>query len=168
MDQSDGNGADHSNLRISRYREIEREADVFGRIIGVRRLKPSEQTKIDGFTPELSGHNILEFDVFDDDGKPTGEKRKQYISHRSPMIFAASVCEIDHHPLVFPRSRQELDANYDMLDGEGIAAAAVALARLMRRTEFPFEQTKEMAKNSQGTSFSDFSAGASEMASPTT
>lgn len=166
MDQGNGNGAAHLDLRLSRYREIEREADTWGRIIGVRRLKPSEQTRVDGYTPELSGHNIIEFDVFDDDGKPTGEKRKQYISHRSPMIFAASVCEIDHNPIMFPRSRQELDANYDMLDGEGIAAAAVALARLMRRTEFPFEQTKEMAKNSSATPSSDFNVGASETVLP--
>jgi hypothetical protein len=168
MDQSHGSNGHGPppDLRHSRYREIEREADTWGRIIGVRRLKPSEQTRIDGYTPELSGHNVLEFDVFDDDGKPTGEKRKQYVSHRAPMIFTASVCEVDHVPIVFPRSRQELDANYDMLDGEGIAAAAVALARLMRRTEYTFEETKDMAKNSSATPSSGSNAGASETVLP--
>jgi hypothetical protein len=161
-DQTNGGRAPPTaDVRLSRYKEIEREADSFGRIIGVRRLKPSEQTRIDGMSPELHGHNTLELDVYDDTGKATGEKRKQYISHRAPLILAASVCEVDRAPMPFPRSRAELDATYDMLDSEGLAAASVALARLMMRTELPLEQVKEIAKNSPATPSLDSNAGSS-------
>lgn len=165
MDQNGQGPPAHVELRVSRYKEIEREVDAFGRIIGVRRLKPSEQTKLDGLSPELSGSNVIEVDVYDDEGKPTGEKKKHYISHRAPLVLAASVCEIDRVPMPFPRTRAELDATFDMLDNEGIAAASMALAKLINRTEFTLEQSRDMAKNSPATPSSGFNVGSSETVS---
>jgi hypothetical protein len=152
--------------RTQRYREIEREADVFGRIIGVRRLKLSEQTRITGLCPELSGHDILDVPIYDANGEDTGNTRRSYVSHRGPLMLAASVCELNRHPLPFPRTRVELDTTYDLLDGEGLEAAGNALKRLIDRTEFAPEQTKEMAKNLSGTSSSDSNNGLSETVSP--
>jgi hypothetical protein len=37
--------------RLNRYRQIEREADALGRLIGVHRLKISQQLKIEEMTP---------------------------------------------------------------------------------------------------------------------
>jgi hypothetical protein len=53
--------------------------------------------------------------------------------HRLPLQVAAAVCEIDGIRIPFPRSRGELDAIYDRLDGEGVAAASVAFARLAEK-----------------------------------
>ncbi len=44
-----------SEIKIARYQTVEKEADGFGRLIGVRRLKPSEQTKLAGMTADLTG-----------------------------------------------------------------------------------------------------------------
>ena len=35
-----------SEVKLARYKTVEKEADAFGRLIGVRRLKPSEQTRL--------------------------------------------------------------------------------------------------------------------------
>lgn len=109
-----------TEAKLARYSQIEKMADGFGRLIGVRRLKPSEQTKLAGMTTELTGH--------DDFPKPDGTVIM--IPHRMPLMIAASVCLIDEAHIPFPRNRPELDAIYDRLDVEGIEAAGRAFAKL--------------------------------------
>jgi hypothetical protein len=109
-----------SEIKLARYSTVEKEADKFGRVIGVRRLKPSEQVKVSGFTAELTGSD----EVLSDTGD------KVLIPHRMPLLIASAVCMIDEARIPFPRSRSELDAIYDRLDSEGIAAAGIALVRL--------------------------------------
>jgi hypothetical protein len=109
-----------SEIKLARYSTVEKEADDFGRVIGVRRLKPSEQTKLAGMTADLSGSDEAE--------QPDGTKVQ--VSHRLPLMIAASVCKIDEIHIPFPRNRGELDSMYDRLDAEGIAAASRAMVRL--------------------------------------
>jgi hypothetical protein len=116
-----------SEIKLARYNKVEREADKFGRLIGVRRLKPSEQTKAAGLTADLSGS--------DEVLSETGEKI--LVPHRLPLMIAATVCEIDGDPIPFPRSRGELDAIYDRLDVEGLAAAGTAATRLNQAEDAP-------------------------------
>ena len=105
---------------ITRYARIEREADAFGRIIGVRKLKISQQTKVSELTPGLEGSAEVELT----------DKRIVTIARRTQMLIAAAVCEIDQVAIPFPKSRGELDAIADRLDEEGLVAAMVAYARL--------------------------------------
>jgi hypothetical protein len=109
-----------SEAKLARYNTIEKEADDFGRVIGVRRLKPSEQTKVAGMTADLTGH--------EEALNPEGDKVQ--VSHRLPLMIAAAVCMIDDARIPFARNRGELDAMYDRLDVEGLAAAGRALVRL--------------------------------------
>lgn len=109
-----------SEAIANRYREQEKEADDLGRIITVRRLRPSEQTKVAGYCADLTGAD----EVTGPDGV------KVQVPHRMPLLIAAAVCKIGDTHLSFPRSRAELDANYDILDAEGLAAAGAAVARL--------------------------------------
>lgn len=133
-----------SEVKLARYSEVVKEADEFGRIIGVRRLKPSEQTKIDGMTSELFGYDEMTNDK--------GEKVR--IPHRMPLLLAAAVCYISdtngevHVP--FPRSRGELDAIYDRLDTEGISAAGKAFVKLTG-IEVEVKEPLTEAKNLSGT-----------------
>lgn len=110
-----------SEIRIQRYRQVERKADAMGRVIGVRRLKPSEQGRLQGYTADLGGQEEVE-------NPDTGEMIK--VSHKTPYFIAATVCEIDGVHIMFPRNRGELDSIYDRLDVEGVTAAAQALAIL--------------------------------------
>lgn len=109
-----------SETIASRYRDRETEADELGRIITVRRLRPSEQTKVAGYCADLTGA--------DEVTGPDGAKIQ--VPHRMPLLIAGAVCRIDEIHLRFPQSRAELDANYDLLDAEGLAAAGTAVARL--------------------------------------
>lgn len=109
-----------SQIKLARYSQVEKEADAFGRVIGVRRLKPSEQVKIAGMCADLTGSE----EVMSDDGE------KLLIPHRMPLMIAAAVCLIDEVRIPFPRSRGELDAIYDRLDSEGLSAASAAIGRL--------------------------------------
>lgn len=86
----------------ARYTKVEREADAFGRIIGVHRLK-------------LSQHVMLE------EMAPSG---------KGSVTLAAMVCEIDQIPIPFPKTRGELNAILDRLDVEGLDAANTAWKRL--------------------------------------
>jgi hypothetical protein len=124
-----------SEIRLARYSQVEREADAFGRVIGVRRLKPSEQTKVAEFTSAITGYDEVTM-------PETGIKMP--ISHRLPLMIAAAVCEIDGVKIPFAKSRSELDSIYDKLDREGLAAASKAFGK------FQFdeiEDSKEAAKN---------------------
>ncbi|UGY23720.1 hypothetical protein HU675_0038205 [Bradyrhizobium septentrionale] len=124
-----------SEMIMARYKRIEREADDLGRVIGVRKLRPSEQTKLTGMTPDLagSGEHI------------TPDGVKHFVPDRLPLAIAAAVCEINSAPIPFPRTRGELDAVFDMLDAEGLAAASRALAKL--QTAETQVDSKETAKN---------------------
>lgn len=110
---------------ISRYARVEREADAFGRVIGVRKLKISQQTKVSEMTPGLEG----ESEVLMDDGE--GGQKLVRISRRSQMLIASAVCEIDGIVIPFARNRGELDAIADRLDEEGLVAAMIAYARFI-------------------------------------
>lgn len=110
-----------SEVKLARYRTIEKEADAFGRVIGVRRLKPSEQTKVAAMCTDLAGSDEII------DGE-SGEK--VLIPHRMPLLISAAVCMIDEAHVPFPRDRRELDAIYDRLDMEGLQAASTAIGRL--------------------------------------
>jgi hypothetical protein len=109
-----------SEAKLARYSATENEVDGFGRVIVVRRLRPSEQTKLAGMTAELTGS--------DEVTKPDGTKIT--IPHRTPLVIAASVSKIDESHIPFPRNRSELDAIYDRLDVEGLIAATKAAQRL--------------------------------------
>lgn len=127
-----------SELKEARYKRVEKEADAIGRLITVRKLRPSEEMRLNGFTIDLAGTEEIV--------SKTGEKNS--ISHRMPMFVAACVCEIDGVHIPFPNSRGELDAIYDRLDREGIDAAVKAYVRLVRSEPVvDLEQTK----NSSGT-----------------
>lgn len=132
-----------AEVKRARYTAIEREPDAMGRVIGVRRLRPSEQMKISGLTPELVGSDEIEA-VDPDTGEKTGEQIK--VSHRLPLQVAASVCEIDRVYIPFPKSRGELDAIFDRLDLEGMSAAMKAFARLTKNDPMPAE-ILDAAKN---------------------
>lgn len=113
-----------SEVILARYKRKEMESDALGRVITVRKLRPSEQTKIAGMTSDLTGADELI--------GPQGEK--VMMPHRIPLTVAACVCEIDGIMIPFPKTRQELDAVYDRLDAEGLAAASAAIARLQDDT----------------------------------
>jgi hypothetical protein len=106
--------------------EIVRVTDVLGRLIGVKRLKPSQQLKIEEMSPNLSGMTDILVDA------ETGKTAQ--VPKRMPLIFAASVCEIDQRPLTFPKNRGELDSVLDMLDEEGIAAVADAFGKIIAKS----------------------------------
>jgi hypothetical protein len=114
-----------SEVKLARYSEVIKTPDAFDRVIGVRRLKPSEQTKLSGMTPELTGYD----EATNDKGEPIR------IPHRMPLVVAAAVCYISDSQgeahISFPRNRGELDAIYDRLDGEGIKAAGNGFGKLM-------------------------------------
>jgi hypothetical protein len=124
-----------SEVILARYKAIEKTADALGRIIGVRRLKPSEQTKVAAFCADLTG--------YDEMTGPNGEKVQ--IPHRMPLVVAAAVCMIGDSMIPFPRSRAELDSIYDRLDVEGISAAGEALAKL--NSGAPEADPVDLAKN---------------------
>lgn len=121
--------------RSAKYNRVEREADELGRVIGVRRLRPSEQLRIEEMSQGLDGTS-----------KMTGEDGVEMdVPRRAPLIMAAMVCEIDGNPVSFAKSRAELDAVLNRLDEEGLAAVAKALARLT--ADETQKDTVEDAKN---------------------
>lgn len=141
---------------IARYLKIERETDVFGRCIGVKKLKPDQRLKIVGMTPDLEGINqSLSVPMKDDE---TGEVSVKEVSipYRAQALFAAAVVEIDGTPITFPKNRAELDAIMNALDEEGMTAASIALGRL--HSDEPADQVSA-AKNSVGTPTSDNASG---------
>lgn len=128
-----------SEVKLARYSEIAKVPDELGRVIGVRRLKPSEQTKVAGYSGELTGYDEL----------TNTAGNKVQIPHRMPLLLAAAVCMIDDAHIPFPRNRGELDAIYDRLDKEGIRAAGEAMIKLNPELETDDEGTepKDIAKN---------------------
>lgn len=109
-----------SEVFLDRYKQVERQADTLGRVIGVRRLRISEQLKISEWTPALDG----ETDMVTDDG------RVVKVSRRAMPMIGGAVCEIDGDRIPFSRNRGELDSMMDRLDQEGLAAAFAAMVKL--------------------------------------
>lgn len=110
-----------------RYSAIERVPDALGRVVGVRRLKLSEQVRVEEMAPNSPGNVAL---------------------------IAAAICELDGAPLPFPRDRQELDHQLDLLDLEGMQAASTAWAALhkpAKKADGEPESDLDRAKKSQGT-----------------
>jgi hypothetical protein len=130
----------------SKYRAVEREADELGRIIGVRRLRPSEKLRVSGLTPDLDGFDQVEEQVTGPDGQMVKTGNVVPFSHRLPLIIAASVCELNEAKLGFPKTRQDLDGRYDLLDDAGLAAASRAWSRLLA-SQPSQEEIKADAKN---------------------
>ena len=93
-------------------------------------------------TPDLGGYDLVP--SLDD------ETRVQRLSHRMPLMMAASVVEVDGNPIAFPRNRAELDAIYDQLDGEGLTAIVECATRL-GESMIAEAARREAAKNSLGT-----------------
>jgi hypothetical protein len=123
-----------TEARLARYKQVEREADEFGRIIGVRRLKPSEMGKLTGYTSDIAG--------FDEHTREDGTVVK--VDRRTPYMVIAMICEVDGTHIPFARNRGELDSMYDSMDQEGLVAASKAVGRL---TIDAVENPKEEAKN---------------------
>lgn len=113
--------SDEIAARAAKYNQIERVADTLGRVIGVRRLKPSQQLRVEEYSSDLTG--VQSF-TDDDTGKQIEVPR------RTILFYAAAVCEIDETPIPFPKNRAELDAVLDRLDDEGLTAVSVALVKL--------------------------------------
>jgi len=135
----------------ARYDHREKEADILGRIITVRMLRPSETTRIIGMTPELAGF----------EARPPRDGDSSAVlamSYRWPLMLTANVCDIDGAFIPFPKNRGELDAMYDRLDTEGLFAAGKALNRLYDAVQ-PLLPTLDEAKNSTGTPISELPVG---------
>jgi hypothetical protein len=137
-----------SEIKLARYKQVEKEADEFGRVIGVRRLRPSEQTRLQGMVSDVTGHDK----ILTDDGEEVE------IPHRVPIMLAAAVCMINDVHIAFPKNRAELDAIFDRLDTEGVTAAGKAMVRL-NKTDDDAISSKDEAKNLQGTPTFDSFAG---------
>lgn len=115
---------------LARYRTVEREADSFGRVIGVKRLNPAQQLKVMELT------------------------NSENEAVRTALFAAACVCEIDERPVSFPKNRGEIDSVIATLDQEGLTAVGIALNRLLGSGEEAAndpEQAAAAAKKSRGT-----------------
>lgn len=127
-------------IRRARYSKVEREVDSLGRIIGVRRLKLSEQTKLTAMTPDLGG--------IDEVQNPEIPGHTMLVNQRAQYFLVAMVCEIAGAPIPFARNRAELDSILDRLDIEGLTAAGIACGRLFDGENS--EDKTDKAKNSSG------------------
>lgn len=114
------NKSEEIKARAERYSRVEREADTIGRLIGVRRLKPSEQVQVEEWSPNLDGYST-EKDEFGNEFS---------VPRRFRLFVASAVCELDGNPVPFPKSRGELNSILNSLDTEGIQAAVKGLVRL--------------------------------------
>ena len=133
--------SDEIAARAAKYNRIERVSDSLGRVIGVRRLKPSQQLKVEEFAGNLTGTVTMTDDR-------TGSSIE--VPRRFPLMIAAAVCEIDETPVPFPKTRAELDAVLDVLDEEGMAAVVEAFGKINEENTAQAESLKdeaELAKN---------------------
>ena len=133
--------SDEIAARAAKYNRIERVSDSLGRVIGVRRLKPSQQLRVEEFAGNLTGTVTM---TDDRSGKSIEVPR------RFPLMIAAAVCEIDETPVPFPKTRAELDAVLDVLDEEGMAAVVEAFGKINEENTAQAESLKdeaELAKN---------------------
>lgn len=114
---------------ISRYTKVETETDILGRVIEVKRLKGSQRLRMLGMTGDLASATQPMPNPEWKDGEDPSRQFVQ-VPIQSLMVIAASVCAIDGVPVPPAKTRAELDAIYDRLDDEGLAAAAMALSKL--------------------------------------
>ena len=131
--------SDEVEFRRARYAHVEQEMDVLGRMIGVRRLKLSERTRLVAMTPDLGGMDEMQ--------RPDGTV--MLAPQRSQYFIVAMVCQINDTRFPFPRNRGELDAILDRLDQEGLDAAAVAVNRILGEDTEDGDQI-DKAKNLSG------------------
>ena len=124
--------------RQKAYNKVERVVDEYGRTIGVKRLKPSQQLAVQEMAPGLEGSTPVQDDE-------TGETVQ--MPRISPLILAASVVEIDDFVVTFPRNRGELNAMLDALDRAGLQAVAEGLAKLTAEASKGDGAGVEAAKN---------------------
>ena len=129
--------SDEIAARAAKYNQIERVADTLGRVIGVRRLKPSQQLKVEEFAGNLTGTITMTDDR-------TGTSIE--VPRRFPLMIAASVCEIDETPVPFPRNRAELDSVLDVLDDEGMTEVVEAFGKLNEEGPAKSEPERDEAK----------------------
>ena len=130
--------------RAAKYNRVERVADPRGRVIGVKRLKPSQQLRVEEYSSGLTGSQAF---IDEESGQQVE------IPRRTILFYAAAVCEIDDTPIPFPRNRGELDAMLDTLDDEGLTAVSVALAKMAASAKGAEDASDdksaaELAKNS--------------------
>lgn len=111
--------------RKLKYNRIEYEVDTIGRNIGVKQLTPSQQIRIQEWTPGLDGDET----IVDDDPASDTYGKSFKMAKRGPMSTAAAVRDIDGTPIAFPKNRAELDSILDRLDNEGLMAAIKALMK---------------------------------------
>lgn len=137
-----------TQILAARYSKRETEADKLGRLITVRRLRPSEEMRVNSYTADLTGKESFDRPQ-GGNGINTGPAKIE-ISHRMPLMVAASVCEISGVHIPFPNNRAELDSIYDRLDKEGIDAAIAATIRLSKE-EPSLPEQQDLAKNLSGT-----------------
>lgn len=126
--------------RAARYNRIERIDDAWGRVIGIKRLKPSQQVRVQEMCPGLDGNTT----IVADDGSSFE------LPKIAPMMMAAHVVEIDGDPWPFPKTRSDLDLIFDTLDGEGLTAVSKAMRKLEeadKPADEPDQSVEEMAKN---------------------
>jgi hypothetical protein len=122
--------------RAADYSRIEREADSRGRVIGVKRMKPSQQLRVQEWAPGLEGNTTVV--------APDGAVRE--VPKIMPLMIAASVAEIDNRPVPFPKSRAELDSLLDALDEDGMSAATKALNKFAGTEEISADTAKNSAE----------------------
>jgi hypothetical protein len=92
---------------LARYRKTESVADTLGRIITVRRLRPSQQVAIMRMA-ESGSESVV-----------------------AALTSAASVMKIDEDVISFPKTLAEASAIMDRLDQEGLTAATTAYLKLI-------------------------------------
>jgi hypothetical protein len=131
--------SDEVEFRRARYAKIEHEMDQLGRMIGVRRLKLSERTRLVAMTPDLGGMDEMQ--------RPDGTV--MLAPQRAQYFIVAMVCQINDARIPFPRNRGELDAILDRLDQEGLDAAATAVNRILAEDDEGGDQL-DKAKNLSG------------------
>ncbi len=114
----------------ARYDAVEREADTFGRMISVKRLRPAEMQTV---------RRIVESDS---------------MSIMGDAMVAACVREIDGTVYPAPKSQIDLDIVFNVLDNEGMQAAGTAWVRLMgldKTADASGAEAEDPAKNSAAT-----------------
>lgn len=132
----------------ARYTTVEKEGDAFGRLICVKRIKGSQRLRVLGMTSDLAEATQPMPNQEWKEGDPQ-DKQLVHVPIQSLMVIAASVCEIDGVPIPPAKNRPELDAIYDRLDDEGLAAAAVALHRLSAPAESENGSEGEVAESAK-------------------
>lgn len=102
---------------LGRYAKGETVADDLGRLITVRRLRPSQQVAIMRIAG-TADENVV-----------------------GVMTAAASVSKIDDLIYPFPKTQNDIDSMMDRLDAEGLAAATKAFLKMTGQLVEPSPET---------------------------